>query len=322
MSGQKDGILTNRAAVCLLAVACCALWGSAFPGIKTGYRLFGITSGDARTQILFAGCRFFLAGVLTILIGSLIERKPLRPRRDSWRRILPLMIFQTVGQYVFFYIGLAHASGVKSSVIEGAGVFITILLACLVFRQEKLTAFKIVGCILGFSGIVLINLNGAGWNFSMSFLGEGFVLLSTVSAAMSSSLIKIFSKDDDPVMLSGYQFACGGLVMMAAGFLSGGRLGGGGWQGMAVLIYLAMLSAVAYTLWSVLLKYNPVSRVAVWGFTNPIFGVLLSMAFLSEAQQVPGLQLMAALLLVCLGIYTVNINGRHGSRENQTVKMS
>jgi drug/metabolite transporter (DMT)-like permease len=315
MNGKKDGILTNRAAVCLLAVLCCALWGSAFPGIKTGYRLFGIAASDAPTQILFAGLRFFLAGVLTIFIGSLIRRAPLLPHRGSWKRILPLMLFQTVAQYVLFYIGLAHASGVKSSVIEGAGVFITILLACLVFRQEKLTVLKVVGCVLGFSGIVLINLGGAGWGLSMSFLGEGFVLLSAVSSAISSSLIKIFAKEDDPVMLSGYQFACGGLVMAAAGFISGGRLSGGGAQGAAVLIYLAMLSAVAYTLWSVLLKYNPVSRVAVWGFTNPMFGVLLSMVFLSEPQQTPPAQLAAALLLVCLGIYTVNINF-HARSEN------
>ena len=306
MEDRKTRLLTNGAVLSLLAVICCALWGSAFPGIKIGYRLFEIAAGDSYSQILFAGCRFFFAGILAILIGSITGRKGLRPRKDSWKRILVLCLFQTVLQYVFFYIGLAHASGVKSSIIGGSGVFVSILLACLLFRQERLTVRKGIGCVLGFAGVILVNLNGSGLDTGFSFLGEGFILLSTVASAMSSVLMKIYSKEDSPVMLSGYQFVCGGLALMAVGFLGGGRIAHFTGQGAAVLAYLAFLSAAAYSIWSILLKYNPVSRVAVWGFTNPIFGVIFSMIFLKEAQTAFALQLFAALLLVCLGIYVVN----------------
>jgi len=302
----KRKALTNPVVVSLMAVACCALWGSAFPGIKAGYQLFQIAAGDAKAQILFAGFRFFLAGILTLLIGSAAGKNVLKPRKDSWKRILTLSAFQTILQYVLFYIGLAHASGVKSSVIEGSGVFVTILVSCLVFRQERLTVRKIIGCALGFAGVVLVNTGGAGWNFSMSFLGEGFVFLSTTAAAVSSVLIKDYSQKDNPVMLSGYQFLCGGLFLMALGFFCGGRITHVTGKGLLILGYLAFLSAAAYSLWSILLKYNPVSRVAIWGFTNPVFGVVFSMIFLKETKQVQGLQLLLALLLVCLGIYTVN----------------
>ena len=48
-------------------------------------------------------------------------------------------------------------------------------------------------------------------------------------------------------------------------------------DGDAALLYLALLSAVAYSLWAVLLRVNPVSRVAVYTFLQPIFGVILSL---------------------------------------------
>lgn len=306
MEKTPGKLLTNGWMVCLIAVISCALWGTAFPGIKIGYRLFEISSGDPQAQILFAGCRFFLAGILTVLFGSIASKKLLKPKKSSWAMILKLCLFQTVLQYLFFYMGLAHASAVKSSIIEGASAFITILIACLLFRQERLTARKVVGCVLGFAGVILVNLSGADWSVSMSFNGEGFILLSVVAAAVSSVLVKGYSRQENPVTLSGYQFICGGFFMAVCGFLSGGRISHASGQGIAVLVYLAFLSAVAYSLWSNLLKYNSVSRVAVWSFTNPLFGVIFSMLLLDGEKQTFGLRTVAALFLVCLGIFVVN----------------
>ena len=64
--------------VALLAIFCCALWGSAFPCVKIGYRLFAISGDDTASQILFAGLRFTLAGILVILMGSVAEKKMLK----------------------------------------------------------------------------------------------------------------------------------------------------------------------------------------------------------------------------------------------------
>ena len=72
-----------------------------------------------------------------------------------------------------------------------------------------------------------------------------------------------------------------------------------------MLLYLAMVSAVAYSLWGMLLKYNPISKVAVFGFMNPVFGVILSALLLQEADSL-GVMCIAALGLVCVGIYIVN----------------
>ena len=77
-------------------------------------------------------------------------------------------------------------------------------------------------------------------------------------------------------------------------------------SGIGLLVYLALVSAVAYSLWGILLKYNPVSRVTVFGFMNPVFGVLLSARLLGETDQASGILGLLSLLLVSVGIYVVN----------------
>lgn len=299
----KQNKLSWTPVVVLLAGVCCLLWGSAFPCIKIGYRLFGIESGEVMSQILFAGTRFALAGFMVIVFFSAKNKKIKTPSCPA--KIATLSWFQTILQYVPFYIGLAHTTGVKSSIINGSSVFVTILVSCLVFGQEKLTGKKILGSTLGFMGIVIVNLVGNGLDLSVSFLGEGFILISTVSSAFSSSFIKRFSKDTDVVMLSGYQFLFGGLIMIVLGYAMGGRLHSVSYASWILLVYMGFISAAAYTLWSILLKYNSVSKISAYKFMNPIFGVVLSYVLLQEKSQM-GWQTLAALLLVCIGIYVVN----------------
>ncbi len=298
--------LKKTPVVCALAIFCCALWGSAFPFIKIGYSEFQIPSADTASQILFAGIRFTLAGISAWIFGSFINKKPLVPEKKAFPEIALLSLFQTILQYLFFYVGLAHTTGVKSSIIKGANVFISILFTTLIFRLEKLTKNKVIGCILGMIGVVIINLTGSDIDMNISFLGEGFIALSMFANAVSSVLVKIFSKEHNPVMLSSLQFTLGGLVMVICGILFGGVLPSVTGKGICILIYLAFLSAVAYSLWSVLLKYNPVSKIAVFGFMTPVFGVILSALFLGETEQAFSINAVIALVLICIGIIIVN----------------
>lgn len=302
---KKETIMTKTVVVWLGAMLCCALWGSAFPCIKIGYELFSIPSDAVATQILFAGLRFTLAGVLALLIGSTLNRRWLIPQKGSGSKIVKLCLLQTVAQYLFFYIGLAHTSGVRASIIEGVNVFIAILVASLIFHQEPLTVRKIVGSIIGFAGVVLVNLTGDAGAGGFALLGDGCIVLSTVAYAFSSVYLKRYSREEDPVVLSGWQFVLGGLIMIVCGLLFGGQLTVVTPAGLAMLVYLAAVSAVAYSLWGVLLKYNPISRVAVFGFMNPVFGVILSAIFLREAGSL-GMMCIISLVLVCGGIYIVN----------------
>ena len=294
----------------LTAFFCCVLWGSASPAIKIAYQLFRIGPDDTASRILLAGSRFILAGFWTILFASLLQRKLLKPQRSSWKYIAVLSLCQTVGQYYFFFTALAHTSGVRGSIINAAGNFITILFAAYLFHFEKMTIRKFLGCLAGFAGIVLV-LSGGGAitsEGSITLAGEGSMIIATFFYAISGCSIKIFSRKEDPVVLSGYQFLLGGAILFLIGLGMGGRLVFYSSACVFNLLYMGFISAGAYTLWGILLKYNPVSRVSILGFFNPILGVLLSALFLGENQEAFSMMGLVSLLLVSLGIFIVNFN--------------
>lgn len=301
----KKSTLENPKMVLPSAMLCCLLWGSAFPLVKIGFSWLNISSEDIPTEILYAGLRFTLAGVIAIIITSLISGKFLRPTMKSLPKVFSLSMFQTILQYLFFYIGLSNTSGVKASVIEATNVFVALIVSCLIFRMEKFTAAKIIGSIIGFTGVVIINVSKGDLAGGLTLKGEGFILISTVAYAFSSVLMKHWSNEENPMMMSAWQFLLGGIVMSILGFALGGRISGFDLKSVLLLIYLASLSAIAYSLWASLLKYYPVSRIAVYGFMNPVFGFTLS-AFLLGESEAFGLKSIAALVLVCLGIYIVN----------------
>lgn len=223
MESRKPYLATLPGLI-LGCLVCCALWGSAFPCIKIGYGLFGIPAHDSASQLLFAGLRFTLAGMLVIVGMSVAQRRPLVPQARDIKPICILSLFQTIGQYFFFYLGLSRASAMSSSIIEASANFLAILFAALAFRTEKLNTAKVLGCVLGFAGVALVNLSGADGTFGFTLDGEGFILASTVAGALSTCLIGIFSREHDGVLLAGWQFLVGGLALTAIGFLMGGAL--------------------------------------------------------------------------------------------------
>ncbi len=300
---ENNKIFTHPLFVIFSALLCCALWGSATPFIKIGYELV-MPNKNVPSTILFAGIRFALAGVLTILIYSMARRRFLYPKIQNLGKVGIVAATQTVIQYIFFYVGLSNTTGVKGTIASGSSVFFSILISTLLFKQEKLNLKKIVACILGFAGIIMVNLNGL--TLDMNFTGDVFVIFSAASLGFSSVLIKKFSSSEDPVVISGYQFVFGGLFMIIVGLAFGGVITVESFRGFAVIIYLAFLSAIAYSLWGILLKYNPVSKVTIFTCTTPVFGVILSTLMLTENSNVELVNLILSLFLVCLGIFTLN----------------
>ena len=133
----------NPAVRTILALVCCALWGSAFPCVKIGYEMFEIEG--AGSEILFAGYRFFLAGVLTYGIACVLERGLVKIRRSSIPYVCGQGILQTTIQYVCCYIGLSNTTGAKGSVINASNAFFAIIMAHFLIGTEKITWKKAVG---------------------------------------------------------------------------------------------------------------------------------------------------------------------------------
>lgn len=301
---DREKFYTNKRNIVLLATLCCALWGSAYPAIKCGYELFNILGDDIPSKLIFAGYRFALAGIIVLLVSSINKKNIFVLNKKELIQTMLFGIFQTTLQYIFFYIGLSYTTGIRSSIINGTGAFFSILLAHFIYKNDRLNMHKIVGCIIGFIGVIIVNLNGQDFfDSSFSIYGEGFVLLAAFILSASSIYGKKITQNQDASIITGYQLFIGGLILLLLGYMLGGNLSGFTFKSTSLLIYMALLSSVAFVVWTELLKYNKVGIISIFNFLVPVFGSLLSAVFLGE--DIFDIKILISLIFVCLGIYLV-----------------
>lgn len=286
------------------ATLCCLLWGSSYPAIKSGYELFQIATDDIPSKVVFAGYRFLFAGAL-LLLFALLQRKPIaRLTPGQFGQLTILGLTQTSIQYTFFYIGLAYTTGVNGSIMNATGTFFSVLLAHFIYHNDRLSYNKTLGCILGFAGVMLVNFHSGLSEFHFAWNGDGFVVLAAFILSAATLYGKRISQTVDPTVMTGWQLAIGGLVLVVGGYATGGTLEVHSAKAAAVLGYLTLLSSVAFALWSVLLKVNRVSMIAPFNFVVPVAGTVLSAIFLGE--NILDIKYAIALVLVCSGIWWVN----------------
>jgi drug/metabolite transporter (DMT)-like permease len=293
-------IFSDRRVVIATATLCCFLWGSAVPAVKVGYELFGIVPSDTASLLLFAGVRFFIAGFLLLGFAAATGRS-VAVTLPVLGGVTLLGVLSTALQYLFYYVGLAHSTGVKVSITTTASTFFSVILAHFVYANDKLTLRRIVGCLLGFAAVIVVNLAATGLDLQVSILGEGFIIIAAIFFTLAAMYGKRVSQKVDATVMTGWQLMLGGAMLAAAGFALGGQLQRFGWEAGLLMIYLCVLSAAAFTLWSVLLKHNPVGTVAIFGCLVPIFGVVISGLVLGES--VLEWKNLAALVLVSAGIW-------------------
>ncbi|OMF18156.1 EamA family transporter [Paenibacillus amylolyticus] len=302
----------------LVASLCCLLWGSAYPSIKLGYIAFNILPEDIASKYVFAGYRFTLAGMLLLLLSRIVRKQKLQLSRPQWTGLIMLGILQTGLQYMFFYVGVANTTGVKGSIMNATTTFFSVVLAHFIYKNDKLSRNKIVGCLLGFVGVIIVNFHTDLLAFSFSFTGEGFVIIAALVFSVTALYAKRLTATIDVLIITGVSLFVGGLVLTLLGLSLGGRVTHFTLESTSNLIYLALLSSVAFCLWNMLLKYNKVGRVSVYNFLIPVFGALLSALFLGET--ILELKNLAALLFVSVGIYLVNRVRSVQSSNNTPIK--
>ncbi|MDD3428567.1 MAG: DMT family transporter [Oscillospiraceae bacterium] len=302
MNNKEQQFFTNKWNVVLFAVICNVLWGSAFPAIKSGMQLFAINGSDTYTKILFAGVRFFFAGLIILVVGSVRARRVLLPNKKTTGGLILLALVQTTVQYIFFYIGLSNTTGTLGSILDSTTSFWVVMLGPLFFASEKITAPKLLGCVLGFAGVVIAV--GGNLNTGFSFLGEGFMLLAALSFSVGSLISKRVSQYCESATVAGYNLLLGAVLLIAIGLIGGGRFTQVSGTGIAVLAYLILLSSAAFTINTLLLQYNSAGKICIYNFLIPVVGTLLSVLILKE--QAFQFKFIGALVLVCLGIYIVN----------------
>ena len=309
---MKTTVLQNRPAAYGLAIGCTLLWGTAFPFIKRGYAAFAIADGDVGAMLLFAGLRFTLAGAM-VLAFLCVREKHFVPvgKADAGAAAL-LGAVQTFGQYLFTYAGIGLTTGANTSIITACASFLTVLGAALFLKSDRLSVWKILGCALGFGGVLV--MNGGGGLALDTLLGDSLIFMSTVFAAAGNLIAKKLTPGRSPVKLTAYQLLCGGLALTVAGMLCGGRLNLTSTDGLLILLWLAFVSAAAFTVWTALLKFHPASNISVFNLLVPVFGTFLSGMLLGE--NVFRAEIFLSLALIAAGIVAVNVS-KEGKRHDR-----
>ena len=298
-AAKLDKIFGTPVCAVLLAIFCNVLWGSAFPFIKLGYRLFSIQTGDTPAILCFAGIRFMLGGVLVLLGSIFLQGKaPAMPRGKAAAECVALALWQTALQYAFYYTAVSLLTGAFGGILNSTQSFLGVIFAHFIYGQaDRMTAAKALGCTLGFGGVLIATIGNHGGG---SAWGITTMMIATVIFALAGPWNKSVTKKADSFAVCFINLFVGGAVLLVLGLALGGRFSLSSPVGIAVLLYLAFISGVAYVIWALLMKNNPVSRVSIFCFVNPVANVFLSALLNSEP--LFQWQYIAALVLVCVGI--------------------
>ena len=280
------------------------LWGTAIPLIKSTYVELAIGQEDTGLKILLAGIRFFLAGLMTFTYFKVSNKgHRIDYKKINLKFIVILALIQTSLQYIFYYIGLSHVAGVKSSIIQSTNAFIVVLISAVLLPDEKVNPNIILALILGTLGIFITNYTGESLLGSLRFSGEGFILLATFFNALASVMLRKYGKDENPFVVTSFQFTLGSLVLIALGIaLTGGFLALTP-KGMVMILYGSFISACAFSIWTWVLQQYSANEFGVYKLFIPIFGSLFSVLALGEAFTV---NMAAGLALVLLGSLILN----------------
>lgn len=294
-----EALLSKKWAAVLGGVLCTLLWGSAYPMIKSGYAALGITS--VADRLVFAGVRFVLAGAMVWIVASCRRLSAASvPRRLIPGAVLYGMV-QTGLMYLLNYIGVANTSATKTSILTALSAFLAVMFAPLFFKEERITPLKVIGVVIGTLGIIVVNLGDLGGGLSL--FGEGFVLLSTLLNTAGSFIGKRISRGC-VFEMTAYQLLIGGAFLLATGLVFGGRIP---LSVPALLyeLYLAFVSAAAFSLWTALLVRHDAGRVLIYNLLIPVFGAMWSLIILGEREILSPVYLLSV-VLVAAGIILVN----------------
>ena len=271
----------------LFAFTAAFLWGWAYPFIKLGFGEFGITPDMTGSKMLFAGIRFFVSGLIILTVARVTHR-PFGLKEAAKAKVLSsglfLLIFtllNTTLHYAFFYIGLSHSQGSRAAILNSLSVFVLVLLACVFFKSDRLTVRKIVGCSVGFAGILALNLSG-GDSGTFTLLGDGMIILNALCGASAGLMTRGVGQRVDVFVGTGYSLGIGGALLVIPGLILGGTLPVITLLGLFYLLMLIGISTIGFTLYNKLLTCNPVGKIAIWNSLIPVVGAVTSCLCLHE----------------------------------------
>ena len=286
----------------LLPVLFCALlWGSAFPVIKHVYGYWAEHGIERSLSMifLFAGVRFTIAGGGLLLFGKGLRQEF---RATSWRALLGFALAQTFIQYLFFYQAIAISSASLAALLVATGSFWWMLLSPILRRSPWPTPRQWSGLFIGGVGVSLaVYAPGAG--AGRPVLGALLMLVATASGAIAIIIFQRIRPTMSAINATGLSLLSGGLALFAVGIREVSSMS----QMFAApviasTLWLALVSAIAFSIWNHLSTLFPVTLLASYRFLIPVCGVLEAQLLLSGESAGWGLVVGGVLVIISMFI--------------------
>lgn len=290
--------------VAIFAFTAAFAWGWAYPLIKLGFAEFGITPDQTGSKMLFAGVRFAISGLIILAMAKGAHRNfVMSTGVRGWTFILIFALLNTSIHYACFYIGLSHSAGSRAAILNSLSVFTLVILACVAYPStDRLNASKVVGCVLGFVGILALNIGGAD-SGGFTWLGDGMIIGNALCSAAAGLMTRKMNRHIDVFVGTGYSLLVGGILLAIPGLAIGGTVPMVTAWGIVILLLLIAISTVAFGLYNKLLSCNPVGKVAIFNSLIPVIGAVSSCICLGEPFY---WKYAFAAILAATGIYTIN----------------
>ena len=304
----KASIFQRPAWAALMAFTAAFLWGWAYPLIKLGFAEFEITTDMTGSKMLFAGIRFLISGIIILTVAHTTHRS-FRLKEAAKGRVwgcslflLAFTLLNTTLHYACFYIGLSHSQGSRAAILNSLSVFVLVILACTFFKSDKLTVRKVLGCTIGFAGILSLNIGG-GESGAFTFWGDGMIILNALCGAGAGLMTRGVGQRMDVFVGTGMSLGIGGALLVIPGLLMGGSLPHVTILGLLYLLMLIGISTIGFTLYNKLLTCNPVGKIAIWNSLIPVVGAVTSCLCLYEPFE---WKYAVAATLTTAGIFIIN----------------
>ena len=245
---RLDAFFGNPAAAVGMAVVCNVLWGSAFPFIKMGYRLFAIDATDTASIMCFAGVRFMLSALLVYAGGAGAAARAAAHAKGknllSCCGLGPVADCCTVYLLLFRRCPADRGYGRHSE--QHPELYGGYPGTLFVRQSDRMTPRKAIGCALGFSGVLVATLGNHG---SGSPAGVGYMLIASVIFALAGPWNKAVTQKVDSFTVSCLNLGVGGAALLVIGLVLGGSLHPQSFGAVPVLLFLAFISGAGYVIW-------------------------------------------------------------------------
>ncbi len=296
---MKRNIFSNKITAVILAMIVSILWGTLFPTIKIGYRAFGIDNTRVASILLFAGMRFLISGIILVSADSIKKKRLCLPDKGQFLSVFIVSMLTVVVHYALTYTGLSLAESSKSSVLKQIAFLVVPGIAFLFRKEDHFSLRKVFAAVLGFAAVIAVNLEDTSFVIGV---GEILIILASFSSMFGQMISKNVYDKHDPAYIVAHSQLFGGIVLVAAGVLFGGRIGTVTPQSIAVLGYICFASITANLLWNTLIKYNDMSKLAVLKSMDPLFASLFSALLLGENVWKPTYLLAVACIVLAIAV--------------------